>query len=711
MVPDESIAQLLEMGFSEEKAEVALQLANNNVEDALAFLLNDEEPSRPDIEPLTGPSSDQNQRPEDEDFSSNVRTRVDQIDSSMSDFLITKDEQDQDDMSYKFTNSSEQTGPNFSSDQLDQRAPELPGRPTVHTHPSESKNIKEFIDADLKRTLSTFVDQQLTPNSDDVEVDEYNVFQDFSKHLRPDFLPPVVVPGMRNLLVAYFAPLIMILHEVTPFRNTVMEHDFHDYGFDKTWYETAVKSRTNSDLGSPSKFIFENQILLAFLDGDSERFFASIKSLLASLPSYFLEDLERIESVDELLTCVHNTYIAELKKTNDLVSSRFETLFHCKFNPLNQPEVHASCFSIEFEQIRSNLYRSLYSIIIGENSERENDIDITQFSDIITIPILPPDDMFSLPSSQEMLIPETFHPQVYSKEHSQVYKDIMNHHAELVNKRHQVTRDKQMLTSFRGQKVVDALRASLEALNAEIDELSLKADLEEDVDDEKLSKLTTAAKDIESFCHNFQEKSELLGRERAALTLEIEAFDLTHDINKLMANLEELYILTGVIFDESNFHYLVKDRDPASDNEKQWISIEYLDNNFHMEKSSFEKLQNDVLKITSSPRIFTNAIVLIYCRASCWDNREMKAPLPTGLAKYMAEDKANLHDMLRYVEDSSVSDGVEEVEIDEYLNNDTDEPTDTFHKLEDDDEDLVEIESPVTGKPPTAENGAVNDGI
>ncbi|ODV96775.1 hypothetical protein PACTADRAFT_15292 [Pachysolen tannophilus NRRL Y-2460] len=533
------------------------------------------------------------------------------------------------------------------------------GTSSFHSKVGQSADIGSLIDDDVKNKLATYYSEEedlpyqaaINSNSGNInnrqKLLSTNVYDDLTKYKRPDFIPPILLPtSLRGYLENYFAPLLMILHEVPSFRNSILQHQFHDYGFNPKWFKGDFIDLKDSQ--PQSRFILETQRLIAFLDGNSDRCFASIKNFLSSLPTDFLSNLQGTESTDELLNLVFLTYTNELKQLEPL--SDYNNIFMSQLEYNESAESNGiSCFPIENDSIRDTLYKSLHHVFWGSDFENLGRFNFKNLSDIITIPIINSSEgsiRGHRPPSIE--IPEIFYPQIYTKEYNGLIEKLLQKKLQIRNRRTEINSEKQHLSVYKGQPVKQALIASLEFLGKNTSFITVDDDLELN------EKVAATMEDLNLLSKSLSKRQSELHEELDQLTKENKSINISENVNEIIENSEtkpDPYLLIGAIIDDTDFFYLKKNVNSESgNNTSQWIEVQYYGDtcsNFHLDAVTINEVIKKVYNATG--RDFENPIILMYAKSNVW-NSESHSVLSDPLQKFLTADRAEVLATLNFTE-------------------------------------------------------------
>ncbi|CUM63368.1 uncharacterized protein PRCAT00000941001 [Priceomyces carsonii] len=434
------ISKLTDMGFSEEQAVKALDITNNDVELAIAYLFEDP------IE-VNDPNDDQ---------------RKSQYESTI-----------------EILNPLE--------------IPDLSSYDKVGL---DEQNHFEHRDLPAFGSEGNYQQDVADEDEDD---DETSVYSMSNRLLRGDSEPPTVLPSENGRYENYLIPALQILSQVDKFVLMWVPNAKFDFGNDKTWYNpnyiTEVNVPDTIELSKVSsyKFVVELERLLGYLHGLSSRSFISSKRLLLNIPHAGGVIHSRAEEFEDLFDKLYAT----LNKSHEAIfgsEKRITNLFNSVVQSV-QDEVKNSMtvLTIDHEARTRTIYESL-NAMFWTDEDTLGDINFVEIAPILTIPLFGDSGYGVGPGP--FTLHEYFYPQIYSSKYSNLVVDMNKKRRDIVSQRNEISKEMMALNSFEGKRVPGFLQASISFLkgkdsSAEEDLLGLQEQLLQEKSDlsEKLGRL------------------------------------------------------------------------------------------------------------------------------------------------------------------------------------------------------------------------------
>ncbi|CCH41276.1 hypothetical protein BN7_813a [Wickerhamomyces ciferrii] len=420
------------------------------------------------------------------------------------------------------------------------------------------------------------------------------------------------MPVRNGVLESYLNPLLTILHEIPSFRKAIYEQQFDTLGFHPRWYRgepikipegaaTKVKEGHEVDL----KLLLEVQRLFAFLDGDSLRSFSSILNFLKAFPKEAQKEFHNVESIYEAYEVFYKVLIKQLEAVGaDDVHQFFESKL---YYDETEKEKSFGMFHVEAEELKSDLYKTIHTILWGEDFESTERI-LTSVSDVVTISFEP--SFHHAPFGIE--IPEVFYPQIYTKDFQETINTLVKEKESTERERREISKELMKLRVYQGKNVTALLDTSVEFLSSES---------ESNKDDKELS---DALKDLSSIKDSSKDKiGELLAKQD--LITESKTSRDPFNINTILkrhGSTPEPYLLTGVIINNTEFLFLKKPQDLIELENPQWVHVIYdptTCNDLKHQYSNFETIKRSLYGLTRTQ--FASSIVLIYVKESTWNSK------------------------------------------------------------------------------------------
>lgn len=491
------------------------------------------------------------------------------------------------------------------------------------------------------------------------QYNEYSIFQDVSKFKREPFLPAMLIPNAPQYLEAFFAHFIVILHQIPSFRNAILEPSVNLGTFHPNWFKGAQWTE-NKD-----SFLSVLQKYMAFLDGNSQRFFASTRLLLSCLPKETGMAMGEIESLEDFIPCFYNSIRMEVAKVDksDGLAKVFQTLiFYAEFNH----SVDDSAFLIEAENARSTLYETLHELLWKSDFSALGQVYLTDISDVVTIPLAA---NIEERNPVGVKVPGEFYPQIYTQQYEPLMRSTLKHFQDVKAQASSIDKQIMALTVHGGKRNLTVIDSSIKHLRSVVDKLNRKSgsDDVDDVDGVEEAKLQSALENLEVIRAQILEKLESLTSQRAQLYQEMSKSSMIFDINILLEQQEEKpepYVLVGAVIEWDVFYYL----DKGADGSRRWVRVSYDDaaslKTFHLAACQLADVQNHIYTATKSG--FAHTMALLYARKSVLEGE--LTPLNEDLVRFLNKDHEEVEKSQELVEVSEA----EVVSDDSLIDLDTD---------------------------------------
>ncbi|ODV87138.1 hypothetical protein CANARDRAFT_194035 [[Candida] arabinofermentans NRRL YB-2248] len=484
---------------------------------------------------------------------------------------------------------------------------------------SESNTASIRLEDDIKSKIASYgygnadSEYDLTQHHNVIEKEPvYNVYEDFKRMVRTEQIPPILLPNKSDLLEGYFAPLLMILSNIPEFRNLILHHQFFGYGYAPQWW------KNEKCLQNPS-VVLEIQRLVAFLTGDSNREFASIRNLTDVTSKMITEEYE---SSSEFIQFILTTVVDLFAKANYDLTSRIQKLLSSSFHNLETGETSLyRAFPVEKSDFAPTIYEILHNILWGKNFEMLGKTSFQKFGDVITVSFDSNGDNMMRPFKLD----EKFYPQIYTEEYCYLVKAAHDNLLENRAKVKQLSTQLMFLRSFKGKKVPKVLEATLSYLES-------LTEPEEGVE-EAFEEILAVSEHIQRRVQENNEKINTFTQEKSQINI----YDIDYLFGELKAELEP-WILTGIIVNERQFCYLRK----YPDGSQQWVFFNYeLDDgkDFKIDEIEYDDLA--VMIQNYSLNDFETGMVLVYVRESVFNSTDY-SPMHSGLAEFIHKDNETL---------------------------------------------------------------------
>ncbi|GMG39822.1 unnamed protein product [Ambrosiozyma monospora] len=489
--------------------------------------------------------------------------------------------------------------------------------PNVEQHTNQLhqplKTASVQIDEDVKSRIAQFgYGTETVPVTEDESIsvkESYDVYEDPTRFHRKQGEPGVLLPLESRMLESVFAPLLMIFSNVTKFRNTVLTPQYDDYGYAPHWWkkEKCVQN---------PKVTLEIQRYLAFLTGDSDRAFASIRNLTIATQKLIKDEYD---AVSEFITFILDSLVT-LFGTSELETPMNELFVS---NITSTSYGHESfqsykLFPVEPSSLDTDIYKIMHKTLWGHDFESLGSSHFVNISDIVTVSL----DSDGDPITGGFELDEKVFFQIYTKDYEHLVSDKRKELKSIGEQISKLNAQSMRLRSFKGKNIASLLSGTAEYLAQ---------------DNDNSEETKRAYEEILSIETHLQEYKQSRTRKFLELNQKKNKIDL-YDIDSILGDLKEQLepmILVGVILTESEFYYLDKTT-------KKWVYMRYLlddEKNFDFYEIDFADVQ-DKIKAYSMEE-FERGMTLIYVRESVFGNTTM-LPLNDSLQDFIEKDNKQL---------------------------------------------------------------------
>ncbi len=520
----------------------------------------------------------------------------------------------------------------------------------------------------------------------------YSVIDDPSRFKRSPREVPVIIPSTNGEVLA---PFLMILHSIPQARDALLSFSFQTYGFHPYWWrgnETdfiqipkhVTSLARNSHEKLDVRMLLEVQRLVAFLDGDSQRAFASIECLInasSTLPPNIASDGED-NSISSSLISTFLSILIKLSDQHKLFSSLFVTTLFSK--SIGYKDINS--FMIYGDMRKKNLYESLNTMFWGPGMA-PGDMFISKLSDVLIFNFInEKDDNGALGTSLGVgvEIPSVFYPQRYKKKYVPQIIKACEKKEEMDKARREVSKEQLKLSSVGGIETSQLLQITIDFLNFEQEGWDID---EDDNDKPKDQQIEDAIGDLRQF------QKELL-QKRKGLREKMQEFEHTSrnvDLFDVINNSEQNPKLDEIITDndhtmESSGELPSSFSDPKQDtegestekieayilagailndnilfvrNKSQWLKIQFEISStvdFTIQDVDEQKVKDEVRDITDKP--LEKDVSLIYAIESAYDSEYSEREPPEALQKFIKKDYVVLEKSL-IIDEESESEGMD----------------------------------------------------
>ncbi|CAH2351616.1 hypothetical protein CLIB1423_04S02080 [[Candida] railenensis] len=663
---EDKIAQLVDMGFTPEQAQVALKVSNNNVQTAISYLF--EEPIEVQDEPSNTASSVDTvaiQNPLDIPDLSSFRSAVSPTPSTAARQLELEVEESDGEQT-----PDEDMNPQLSnSEHIEESSAVVP----KSMSPASSTTTSSLESKDEPRRTGA---SDSTPGSGSYSsAISGSIFEKLDTYHFDSQIPKLVVPINPSNLENFYVPFVIILSQLSEFQNIIFneEFQFKDYGWDANWYNKSglsvlIPTTISKKQENAYRKLIEIQRIVGFLvKDDSKRLFISTWNLLKNLNEEFF-DTELIEEIipkiyESLNTCILEVLSEESQISNDeLIKRNLESLFKSIVYSESEEQMN-NIYHIDIESNHNNknIYHSFNELIWGNEMEQLGQIYFTKLSDFITISKINELHYNHRNSSSSFQVLEEFYPQIYTKQYKDLIISLNKSKESMFQRKLVLVKQLNKLTFFEGKKLNGILNGTIQVFS---DDDRVSTELRAIVDEIELEK-TKINEELETLSKSYS-TSDITNVE-----------NILSAINESEGEELEPYILSGVIQSQNEYCF----RKQGSD---EWVYVKFLrrkskDLIEDIECVSFESFE----KLMERLDIFDGEIsTYTYVKKSVWE-KTSTCNIPNGLKSFFGRD--NVYREERNKEEENKIKSKEEGEEQE----DRDEPEE--EESSDEDEEIEEV--------------------
>ncbi|CCE78306.1 Piso0_000926 [Millerozyma farinosa CBS 7064] len=407
MSSNDNITKLVEMGFSRPQAEKALQITNNDVEEAIAYLF--EEP----IE-VSGPDSNEKQQD-------------------------------------TVTISNPQDIPRF-----DVSGGNLDG------------NKKEGESATSSGSSSSSNEYEMWYENNNTSEPHVNNFAGILNEKRSGNYP-AIIPQKSCYLENYYIPILTALSCIEKFQETCLKPLKHDaqieWNNEDNTYQIVFKEAEQIPDVSDYTFCAYLQIYLGFLNGLSERAYISADGLIKNVPSNVREVLQDgIERVDEFVPKLYECFCSTISNVHG-ESANVNDLFKSSVESAND-EVINNIFTIDVdsEYYASTIYESFNELFWGADLEMLGNVRLIKGAEILTVLFVSEEETYN---STSFALDEVFHPEIYSSKYADLLIEMNRAKEGLHLERGEITKEIMRMNSFDGKRIKGLLDSTISYLGGQ----------------------------------------------------------------------------------------------------------------------------------------------------------------------------------------------------------------------------------------------------
>ncbi|CAI5757642.1 unnamed protein product [Candida verbasci] len=420
---NDKISQLAEMGFSQEQSKLALQLANGNLEDAIAYLFD---------EPIEQPPLPPNQQHTPTNENNNQIIKY------------------QDSVQIKNPKDIPDFGPLTSEDLL----------PSVNSDILQSSSDNNQNNNNVDWDQFEHIEQQ------DVEsVFDYPIGYEKNE---TDYIP-VILPKFKISSQSVIIALVAIFSQISQLKDVLLSKNFEDYGFSENWFTHEASNEIEIPEGlneKEYKLIIEIQKFIIFLTTNlSNRLFISGETFCKNLPNELIN--QENDDWEEIL----KKFIPNLKTlVENILNQDIDKLFYSKVESISGQTASLHNFILDSDNKGSSIQES-FDKLFWDGPEL---VTLTNLSKIIIIQVNGDELSYEIP--QPIQIEEMFYPGIYSNDISSIIKSMNEKKEKVKIERNQITNKLMSLNSFEGKRIKTVLQNSINYIKS-INENEALADL------------------------------------------------------------------------------------------------------------------------------------------------------------------------------------------------------------------------------------------
>lgn len=512
-----------------------------------------------------------------------------------------------------------------------------------------------FLDTEIREKLASSLNQYNTEfdtviDSEQISIDDYmsnrvDFYTDISKMVRKKNDVGVLLPLRSDLFESYLTPFLMVLAQIPKFSNLILKHEFLVFGYKPNWWNRE-KCSDNPLL------IQEVQRLIAFLNGNSNRSFASLFNLINCTNKLVSEE---IESVSDFQNFIMSNILSSVGSIDSSLKEPLENMFKVVggYNAdESSREDEFYNIPITNDDICVDLYQTIHRQFFQDDNDSFADrIFLLKLPEVLTIVFEP--GMNNLTGG--FRVEEKFYPQIYSYEHRDILLKVIDELQSIKLRQRDLNQKTFQLRAFNGKSVHKLLSESSKHLQLE----SLKFAEEEKVfdrqglDDDAANnpnacsekdKYAAAGQGIEMVSSHVNdllskcaEESKRLD-ERAAV-LQASKYDIDKLLDPVTKSKFEPWILIGVILNPVQFYYREKKGNI-------WIGVNISNEtckSYSTSQLTFDDIQSLTKKYTEHD--FGEGMVLVYARESVFYQGDF-SPLNNTLQTFINKDNEKLKEQM-----------------------------------------------------------------
>lgn len=419
--------------------------------------------------------------------------------------------------------------------------------------------------------------------------------------------PGVLLPDEFGRADGYLAAFLMILHQVAPFTDIVLQHEFFNYGYAPDWW----RGQKCLEAGQPTQ---EIQRLMAFLSPESHRAFASTQGLVDSARHVLFS--EDYNSISDFVLKVYDALREMFGSANSDLRAPLVQMFNTGIaSPLFPGEHFYQLFTIEPSAYDTDVYRVMHRIMWEKDYSNVGKSRFTKLGDVLTFVF---DSSGENVGSGGYVISRQFYPQIYMEGYDDLVKAKVDRMRQLRVEASKLTGEMLRLRSFKGKKVMGMFETAIGHLKTN----------DSDSYGSAVTELSSIQSHIKDVSLKDTEQLEKIGKERGS----IDIFDVEAILGDKKKELEP-WLLTGIVINPRQFCYLSKDGSDTWDcffYEGEGGSTDY-----ERERMGFDEVTRQVRMHSNTN--FDGGMILFYTRKSVFE-AEPKVALNKGLREFIEKD-------------------------------------------------------------------------
>lgn len=454
--------------------------------------------------------------------------------------------------------------------------------------------------------------------SEQLDLDEFNLFENPKAFLRNKETIPAVVPKIGNTPGRFVIPLYVVLCQNHAFNEILLSKNV-DQEFTENWFSDQQEEAESSQDDSES-FIAAIQQLIAFFTTTSERSFISSEGFYNKVSESF--KAHEFEDWDELVTIAAKDLDKNMKS---VLGKKFDLLDSQAVDQDGQLKTFKSV-NIDSDCREATLVESISKLLWSPESYA-----IKSIAPILGIQISPNDTARQISS---LNIEESFYPALFTSKYRSLIEEMNKKRIQSAKERTTITSRIMALSSFEGKKI----RSFLDKTKIYMEKIGEKEAHED------LSKLSDSVKDESG---QLNEKLKKINHDYVKLDTSNQD-NIIEEIKKDdMLDVPSKYHLVGVVFSDTHYAYRSSHK---SGNE--WVLFLADAPNgvvvdFRTTQCTFGEIKGYIQDEPSDKYIF-----LVYADENTLQGDVLK--LPGSLSSFFTQDNKFLHAQIENAEKEDI---------------------------------------------------------